>query len=77
MISRRVLLSLLTVAAIVPVAIVVIVAVGWLLGAMHDEAGAWAAQRVALALGVVWVIDLVCLLVALAINTLEPPGRGE
>lgn len=73
MISRRILLALLTAACVLPVAIVVVVAAGWLLGAMGDEAGARGLDRMALALGILWVIDLVCLVVAQAINTLEPP----
>ena len=68
-------MALVTAACILPVAIVVVVAVGRLLGAMDDAAGALALDRVALALGIVWGIDLVCLLVAMAINGLEPPDR--
>ena len=54
-------------------AIVIVAATGWLLGAMDDAAGARGLNRVALGLGIVWVIDLVCLVVAHAIHTLEPP----
>ncbi len=73
MISRRILLALVTAACVLPVAIVVVVATGWLLGALDDAAGARGSNRVALALGIVWVIDLVCLVVAQAIHTLDPP----
>lgn len=73
--ARRVLVALVTAACTLPVAIVVVAAVGRLLGAMDDAGGAHALDRVALALGIVWVIDLVCLVLAVAITALEPPDR--
>ena len=76
MISRRILTALLLAACVLPVATLVVVAVGRLLGAMADEAGAAALDRIALALGILWVIDLVCLVLAQAINTLGPPDSG-
>ena len=75
MISRRILLTLLAAGCVLPVAIVVVAAVGWLLGAMHDETGAAALGRVALALGIVWLVDLVCLVLAQALNVLGPPDE--
>jgi hypothetical protein len=66
-------MALVTAACVLPVAIVVVVAVGRLLGAMQDAAGAAALDRIALALGIVWVIDLVCLVLAQSINSLGPP----
>ncbi len=53
-------------------AIAIVVGVGRLLGAMGDEAGALAVDRTALALGILWAIALVCLLLALAIQILGP-----
>jgi hypothetical protein len=75
-ISRRVLTTLLFAACVLPVATLVVVAVGRLLGAMADAAGAAALDRIALALGILWTIDLVCLVLAQAINTLGPPDAG-
>jgi hypothetical protein len=60
-ISRRILLVLIMAACVLPVAIVVVVAVGRLLAAMDDAAGARALDGVALALGILWIVDLVCL----------------
>jgi hypothetical protein len=68
------LLTLVMLGCVLPVAIVVVAAVGWLLAAMDDAAGGAALGRVALALGIAWVIDLVCLVLAQAINSLGPPG---
>ena len=74
MISRSVLAILVTVACILPVAITIVLAVGRLLGAMQDGLGAITLDRVALALGILWGVDLVCLLVAQGINSLGPPS---
>ncbi len=73
MISRRILIALVTSAVVLPVAIVVVAAAGRLLGAMQDASGALFLDRIALALGIVWVILLVCLVLVQAINMLEPP----
>lgn len=75
MISKRVLTALVTLAVILPVAIAIVVAVARLLGAMQDEAGAAALDRIALAIGILWAIDLVCLLLAQGINSLGPPSE--
>ena len=73
MISRTVLAILVTAACILPVAIAILLAVGRLLGAMQDDAGAAVLDRIALAAGILWAVDLVCLLVAQGINSLGPP----
>lgn len=73
MISRRILLGLVTAAGVLPVAITVVVTVAWLLAQMHDGAAAAVLDRVALALGILWVIDLILLVVALAIHAIGPP----
>jgi hypothetical protein len=72
-ISRSVLAILVTAACVLPVAITIVLAVGRLLGAMQDPLGAATLDRVALAMGILWGIDLVCLLVAQGINSLGPP----
>ena len=74
MISRKSLMVLLSGACVLPVAIAVVVGVARLLGAMQDESGAAVLDRVALTLGILWAVDLVCLVMALAINTLGPPS---
>jgi hypothetical protein len=75
-ISRRVLTVLVTSACVLPVAIVILLAVARLLSAMKDTDAAAVLDRVALAVGILWTIDLVCLLVAQGINSLGP-GDGE
>ena len=65
---------LLSGACVLPVAIALVVGVARLLGAMQDESGAGVLDRVALALGILWAIDLVCLVIGMAIDALGPPG---
>jgi hypothetical protein len=68
---------LVTAACATPVAIVMVMAVGRLLGAMQDTAAAAVLDRVALALGIVWGMNLVCLLIAVALESLgRPPGSS-
>jgi hypothetical protein len=74
MISRRALTNLITASCVLPVAIVILLAVARLLGAMEDDAARAVVDRIALAIGVIWTIDLVCLLIALGINALGPPS---
>lgn len=61
---------------VLPVAIAVVLGVARLLGAMQDTSAATVLERLALALGIVWSIDLVCLILAQGINALGPPNEG-
>jgi hypothetical protein len=63
---------------LLPLAIVLAVAVAGLLSAMNDAAGAYVMNRLALGLGIVWVLGLIALLLALAVNSLQegPPRDG-
>jgi hypothetical protein len=73
-----VLTLLVTVAMVLPVAIVVVLAAARLLGAMQDDAAAAVLDRIALGAGVLWAIALVALLLALAIHALgSGPGSGD
>lgn len=66
---------LVAVAGILPLAMVVVLAAARLLDGMQDAAAAVVLDRVALGLGVLWAIDLLCLLLAVGINSLGPPDR--
>jgi len=68
--SRRVLLRLLASALFLPIAIVLIAALSRLLAALEDPAGAVAFDRIALGVGIVWVLVLVGLPIVLAIQSL-------
>ena len=73
MISRRLLTILVTLAAVLPLAIVVVVGASRLLEAMQDSAAAAVLDRISLAVGILWAIDLLCLLLAIGINAVGPP----
>ena len=79
MISRRVLIVLISAAVVLPVAICVVAGVGYLLNTMQDKAAGAVLGHVALALGILWGINLILLLVLQAVNTLSqgdhPPDR--
>jgi hypothetical protein len=72
-VSRPVLTVLLTAACVLPLALAVLLGVARLLAAMQDTTGASVLERVALAVGMLWAIDLVCMIVAQTINSLGPP----
>ena len=76
MISRRVLTVLVTTGCVLPLALVVLLGVARLLGAMQDASGALVLDRIALGVAIVWGVDLLCLLLALGINALGPPPGG-
>jgi len=62
---------LLTVGAVLlPIAVLVVLGTGELLGAMGDEMGGAVLRRIALAGGILWVMDLLGLLLVLALNSL-------
>jgi hypothetical protein len=73
MITRRMLLCLAGWAALTPVPLAVLVALGRLLAAVDDAAGARAVDAVALAVGVAWMVGLIGLVLGLAAYTLFPP----
>ena len=76
--SQRALVALIAVAIVLPIAVCVILALGELLEAMGDSDGGVVLGRVALAAGVLWVVDLICLLLALGVNSLiDPPGPPD
>ena len=76
-VPRWLLLALVGLAVVLPIAAVVSFALGQVLGAMGDEAGPRACTVVALVCFAVWIVNLICLVLAQAINALadsdEPP----
>lgn len=70
MIPQRVLGWLVIAALALPIVISVLVAVGRLLAAMQDAAGAAVLDRLALAGGIVWAVSLIVLVIVLGIQSL-------
>jgi hypothetical protein len=76
-VSRRVLTVLVTSACVLPLAVAIVLGVARLLGALQDKAAADVLDRVGLAIGIMWAIALVCLVLAQGIAGLGPPSDGR
>lgn len=71
LISKRVLALALAGLLLLPIAIVLVLGTASLLAAMQDAAGAMVLQRIGLALGLIWLVGLIGLLLALGVNAIE------
>lgn len=76
-ISKTNLARLLAGLLLLPIAIVLLMAVGAMLSGMQDAAGARAMAWLALGLGLVWLFGLICLLLDLGINALRERDESE
>lgn len=72
---RRLLVLLLAGAVFLPIAILVVLAVGRILLALEDPAGAAVLDRVALALGIVWACAMLAIPLVLCVQSLVASGR--
>lgn len=77
MISRTTITRLLVAALILPIALSVTWGTGQLLEAMGDTTWAQILYRICLIGGILWVIDLVCLLVAVAVFVVAPDDSSD
>ncbi len=78
MISRNILNVLVMAAIFLPPAALVAWGIARLLDAMGDEAGARAVDYVAIAVGGLWAVDLVVLVLSLGIRNLQiEPTRDD
>ena len=77
LINRRVGLTLIAIAILLPICICVVLGVAVLLVGMGDLAGGWVLKRIALAGGIIWAIDLIALLLLLALEILAGPNRSD
>jgi hypothetical protein len=71
LVPQQVALTLVAGTILLPITICVILGVAALLAAMGDTLGGIVLQRVALAAGILWAIDLICLVLVLAINSFK------
>lgn len=73
-------MRLIALALILPVGVFVILGLSRLLLAMGDEPGSVGAVRLAVACGGIWLFDLICLILVVAINAIakpdDPPEDG-
>jgi hypothetical protein len=77
LIPHRTILILIATALLLPITICVVFGVAALLTAMGDSAGGAVLHRVALGCGILWGIELICLLLVLAIGTLRGPDGPD
>ncbi len=75
LISHRIVLTLIATTLLLPITICVVFGVAALLEAMGDSAGGAVLHRIALGCGILWVIDVICLVLVLAIGTLRGPDE--
>jgi len=77
MISRHIITILLSAAVILVVSALVAAGFGWLLSQGQDQDAAAVLARIAQGCGLLFLVDLICLVLSLAINELhnsdEPP----
>ncbi|MBN2023167.1 MAG: hypothetical protein JW809_10280 [Pirellulales bacterium] len=78
-VSRRVLTPLVAVALVLAVCLAVLLVAGRVVGALGDAVGRQVLDSVALGVGLLWLADLVCLVLALGVNALADgdPPRDE
>ena len=77
LLPRWVTLALLAGLLVMPIFIALLWGVSSLLTAMDDASGGYAARCIALACGVLWVADLVCLVLVQGLNSLDDSDQGE
>jgi len=75
---RGLVIALLVVAVLLPIGVCVILALAALLQAMGDAIGGRVIGYVAWALGTIWLVDLIALVVAMAVQLLSgEPHRSD
>ena len=77
LVPHRIVLTLIAAAILLPITICVIFGVAGLLQAMGDSVGGAVLYRIALAGGILWSINLICLVLVLAIGTLRGPDEPD
>jgi hypothetical protein len=73
----RLLMTLVVAGVLTPITLSVIVGVAALLSQMGDTCGGSVLYRVALAGGIFWVVDLICLLLLVAIGSLSASRESD
>lgn len=74
---RRVVLILLIAAIVLPIIVAILSGAAWLFASLGDATAASFVGRTALAGGLAWVIELICLLLVLAWNSLANESPKE
>jgi hypothetical protein len=77
LIPPRLVLALIVATVLLPIILCVVLGVGGLLNSMGDSSGGMVLHRIALAGGILWIIDLICLLLVLAIGAIRGPDEPK
>lgn len=77
MVARGALVALLCLTTLLPIAIVLVVGTAALFAALNDLGAARALNGVAVALGLAWILSLVGLTIAMALDTLARRDRAN
>ncbi len=75
--ARKIVLLLIAAAIVLPIAVCVVLAVGALLSAMGDSPGGGVLRYIAWAFGILWGVDLICLVLAMGVSVLTDPDETE
>ena len=76
-IPPRALATLILAGILLPITLSVVLGVAALLVQMGDAAGGAVLYRIGLAGGILWIMDLICLVLVLGINALHGPDEPD
>ena len=80
-VPRRILTPLVAIALVLTISIAVVLVVARVVGKMGDPTGQTVLDAVAFGLGIFWVVDVICLVLALGVNSLvdqdDPPDESS
>jgi hypothetical protein len=76
-IFSRLLVTLVFAGILLPITLCVVLGVAALLVQMGDTSGGGVLQRIALAGGILWAVDLICLVLIVAIGLIGWPGGPD
>jgi hypothetical protein len=77
LIPHRIVIALVVTAIFLPITICVVIGAASLLEGMGDFSGGVALHRIAFGIGILWAINLICLLLVLAIGILRGPDEPD
>ena len=76
-VSRPVITILVSIEIVLTISLGVILAISCIIGKMGDVGGQVVLESVALALGIGWIVDLVCLVLALGVNSVCDDSNSQ
>ena len=77
LVPRKIVLLLVAAAIVLPIVVCVVLAVSALLAAMNDTTGGDVLRYIAWACGILWGVDLICLVLALGFSVLTDSDETE